>query len=165
MLEQIMTVAGNEQGSNYCSSCFRNGSYLSLAAPAAVWKPAASWNNSSLIWWWSTPPYPDEHGEAVARLAFRQGAAVILLVKAEHADAVWERIGKTGIYLIAKPFKRAVFLANTAVYWCAGGAYPAAASRTGPAQPSDSGRQPAQSGQAGADSGAEAVRTPGPPVY
>ena len=54
-------------------------------------------------------PLPDEHGEAVARLAWQKQADVILLVKQEHADAVYERIGKTGIYMIPKPLKKAVF--------------------------------------------------------
>lgn len=54
-------------------------------------------------------PLPDEQGEAIARLAFTNGAAVILLAKNEQMDAVWEQIRSTGIYLIPKPLKRAVF--------------------------------------------------------
>ncbi len=54
-------------------------------------------------------PLLDEHGEAIARIAYQQNAEVILLIKPEHADAVYERIGHTGIYMIPKPLKRAVF--------------------------------------------------------
>lgn len=54
-------------------------------------------------------PLSDEHGEVVARLAFAADAAVILLVKAEHVDAVWERVQEMGIYIITKPLKRAIF--------------------------------------------------------
>lgn len=54
-------------------------------------------------------PLPDEQGEAIAQLAFRNGAAVILLAKNEQIDVVWEQICSTGIYLVPKPLKRAVF--------------------------------------------------------
>ena len=54
-------------------------------------------------------PLPDEQGEAIARLAFANGAQVILLTKNEQIDIVWEQICSTGIYLIPKPLKRAVF--------------------------------------------------------
>ena len=55
-------------------------------------------------------PLTDEYGEGVARLAYQQGATVILLARTEHADAIRECIGKMGIYLLAKPVKRAIFL-------------------------------------------------------
>ncbi len=54
-------------------------------------------------------PLEDEHGEAVARLACGS-ADVILLTKSEQADAVRERIAETGVYLLTKPIKQAVFL-------------------------------------------------------
>lgn len=54
-------------------------------------------------------PLSDEHGEAIARMADQKDAAVILIVKPEHADAVRERIRQTGVYLIMKPLKRAIF--------------------------------------------------------
>ena len=110
MLEQIMTVAGNEQGQQLLQQLLQERQ-LSVACGASSGLEARrqlEQQQFDLVV--VNAPLSDEHGEAVARLAFRQGAAVILLVKAEQADAVWERIGKTGIYLIAKPFKRAVFL-------------------------------------------------------
>lgn len=55
-------------------------------------------------------PLSDEHGEAVARKAYDAGMMVMLLVKTEYADAVWERIRSTGIYMMPKPLKRTVFL-------------------------------------------------------
>lgn len=55
-------------------------------------------------------PLPDEHGEAVARLAYNLHSEVVLLIRPEHADAVRERVGKTGIHLISKPLKKAIFL-------------------------------------------------------
>lgn len=54
-------------------------------------------------------PLPDEHGEAIARLAYQKQMEVILLVKQEHVDAVYERIQKTGIYMISKPLKKSLF--------------------------------------------------------
>lgn len=55
-------------------------------------------------------PLSDELGVAIAKLAAQKNAAVILIVKAEHADVVREQIAHTGIYLITKPLKRAVFM-------------------------------------------------------
>jgi len=110
VLEQIMTVAGNEQGQQLLQQLLQE---LGLTACCCVDSGLAARRvleaqQFDLVV--VNTPLPDEHGEAVGRLAFRQGAAVILLVKAEHVDAVRERIGKTGIYMIAKPLKRAVFL-------------------------------------------------------
>ena len=55
-------------------------------------------------------PLSDEHGEAIARKAYAAGMMVLLLVRTEYADAVWERIRETGIYMVPKPLKRTVFL-------------------------------------------------------
>lgn len=110
MLERIMTVAGNEQGQQSLQQLLREmGLAASCCADSGLEaRRILEAQRFDLVV--VNTPLSDEHGEAVGRLAFRQGAAVILLVKAEHADAVWERIGKTGIYMMAKPLKRTVFL-------------------------------------------------------
>jgi len=53
-------------------------------------------------------PLADEYGDAVARAADAADATTLLLVKAEHADPVWEHIKQTDVCLLTKPFKRAM---------------------------------------------------------
>ncbi len=107
-MEHILAIAGTEQGQQqlqqllleqnfYVECCASNGLEARRLLDAQKFDLVVV-----------NTPLPDEHGEAVARLAYQNGATVILLVKAEHADAVWERIRKTGIHMIAKPLKRAV---------------------------------------------------------
>ena len=109
VLEQIMTVAGNEQGQRLLQQLLQEMRLSACCCAETGLEARRQLEKQQFDLVVVNAPLSDEHGEAVARLAFRQGAAVILLVKAEHVDAVWERIGKTGIYMIAKPLKRAVF--------------------------------------------------------
>lgn len=56
-------------------------------------------------------PLPDEFGHEFAQTAAQNSiAGVMLLVKAEIAGAVAERIEEDGVFVLAKPLSKAVFL-------------------------------------------------------
>lgn len=108
-MEYILTVSGSEQEQAVLQRLLQKMklSGIQQAATGLEARRLCKMTNFQLVV--INAPLPDEQGEAVARLAFASGAAVILLVKAEQIDAVWEQIRGTGIYLISKPLKRAVF--------------------------------------------------------
>lgn len=108
-MERILTVAGTEQGLALLQQLLEEqGLFVSDSADngASVRRLLEEQSYHLVV---INAPLADEHGEAIARMAYRQNADVILLVKPEHADAVYERIRDTGIYMIPKPLKRSVF--------------------------------------------------------
>ncbi len=111
-MKNILIVAGSEQGLQLLQQLLQEKD-LTISSSADSGSKARQLLESQqydlvII----NTPLIDEHGEAVARMAYQQNAEVILLAKAEHADAVYERIKHTGIYMIVKPLKRAVFFQN-----------------------------------------------------
>jgi len=54
-------------------------------------------------------PLEDEYGELIAKRAYVGHSDVMMIVKEEHADAVREKIQNTGILMLTKPLKKAVF--------------------------------------------------------
>lgn len=109
-MEQILTVAGTEQGMHLLQQLLQEkGLTITASADCGVEaRRLLEEQRFNLVI--VNAPLTDEHGEAIARMAHSKEADVILLVKPEHVDAVYERIGSTGIYMIPKPLKRAVFL-------------------------------------------------------
>ncbi len=108
-MEYILTVSGSEQEHEVLQRLLKkiklSGSYQAGTGLEA----RRMLNETTFQLVIVNTPLPDEQGEAVARLAFANGAQVILLVKNEQIDAVWEKICSTGVHLISKPLKRAVF--------------------------------------------------------
>ncbi len=108
-MERILTVAGNGQSLELLQQLLQEQG-LSVSdstdngAAARQLLEEQSYHLAVI-----SAPLTDEHGEAIARMAYRRGAEVILLIKPEHADAIYERIRDTGIYMIPKPLKKAVF--------------------------------------------------------
>lgn len=108
-MERILTVAGTRQGLELMQQLLEE---QELPVSACADSGAAArrlLEEQSYHLAVINAPLTDEHGEAVARMAYRNNTDVILLVKPEHADAVYERIRDTGIYMIPKPLKRSVF--------------------------------------------------------
>ena len=108
-MEQILTVAGTKQGLQLLQQLLQEqgmsvASSLDNGLEARRQLEAQRFDLVII-----NSPLPDEHGEAIARMAYKMHANVILMVKPEHIDAVYERIHTTGIYMIPKPLKRAVF--------------------------------------------------------
>ena len=108
-MEQILTVAGTKQGLQLLQQLLQEqGMSVSSSSDNGLEaRRLLEAQHFDLVI--INTPLPDEHGEAVARMADRMQADVILLVKPEHVDAVYERIQNTAIYMIPKPLKRAVF--------------------------------------------------------
>ena len=108
-MKQILTVAGSEQGLQLLKQLLEEqGMPVSGSADNGLDARRLLEEQQFDLVIISTP-LTDEHGEAVARMAYQKQAEVILLIKPEHADAVYERIRNTGIYMMPKPLKRAVF--------------------------------------------------------
>ncbi|MFR6289883.1 MAG: ANTAR domain-containing response regulator [Peptococcaceae bacterium] len=109
-MERILTVAASQQGQLLLQQLLQElplpGSQHASTGAAARKLLQEEQFDLVLI----NAPLSDEYGDLVAKLAFSKSAAVILLIKAEHIDAVREKIAQTGIYMIAKPLRRAVFL-------------------------------------------------------
>lgn len=110
MLEQIMTVAGGEQNQQRLQQLLQEAGLTVGCCAGTGLEARRKLEAQRFDLVVVNAPLTDEHGEAVAQLAFRQGAAVVLLVKAEQLDAVWNRIGRTGIYLVAKPLRKVMLL-------------------------------------------------------
>lgn len=109
-MERILTVAASQQGQLLLQQLLQElplpGSQHASTGAAARKLLQEEQFDLVLI----NAPLSDEYGDLVAKLAFSKSAAVILLIKTEHIDAVREKIAQTGIYMIAKPLRRAVFL-------------------------------------------------------
>ncbi len=108
-LSKILTVAGSEQGLQLLQQLLQEQNLLAVSNAESGREARQLLGQQAYDLAIINTPLADEHGEAVARFAYQQGAEVILLIKPEHADAVYERIKQTGIYMIPKPLKRAVF--------------------------------------------------------
>lgn len=108
-MERILTVAGTEQGLHLLQQLLQEQGLSVTASADNGLEARRLLEESAFNLVVLNAPLSDEHGEAIARLAYKNRAEVILLVKAEHVDGVYERIGNTGIYMIPKPLKRAVF--------------------------------------------------------
>ena len=109
-MEQILTVAGTEQGQQLLQQLLGEMGITKTVQANTGLDARRFLETQSFELAVISAPLTDEYGEGVARLAYQQGATVILLARTEHADAIRECIGKMGIYLLAKPVKRAIFL-------------------------------------------------------
>lgn len=108
-MERILTVAGTEQGLHLLQQLLQEQGLAVAASADNGLEARRLLEEGAFDFVVINAPLSDEHGEAIARMAYQKRAEVILLVKPEHADAVYERISSTGIYMISKPLKRAVF--------------------------------------------------------
>lgn len=108
-MERILTVAGTEQGLLLLQQLLQERGLTAAASVSHGAEARRLMEEQSFDFVVVNTPLADEHGEAVARMAYSKQMDVILLVKPEHVDAVYERISNTGIYMIPKPLKRAVF--------------------------------------------------------
>ena len=109
-MNHILIVSGNEQSQAQLQQMLHE---LQLATDAVVSSGLDArrmLENQAFDLVIINAPLTDEHGEAVARLAYSRHSEVILLIRPEHADAVRERVGSTGIHMISKPLKKAIFL-------------------------------------------------------
>lgn len=109
-MNHILVVSGNEQSQGQLQQMLHDLQLVTDATASNGLDARRLLENQAFDLVIVNAPLPDEHGEAVARLAYSLHAEVILLVRPEHADAVRERIGKTGIHMISKPLKKAIFL-------------------------------------------------------
>lgn len=109
-MEQVMVVSSTEQGKRLLLQLVAECGFTvsNVAQNGITARQVLESNQYDLVI--VNAPLSDEHGETVARLAEEKHATVILLVKPEYAEPVRERIKDTGIFLITKPLKRAVFL-------------------------------------------------------
>lgn len=108
-MEHILIISGSEQGRMLLQQLLQEMNFSDMQHASTGLEARKMIMVQQLDLVVVNTPLPDEHGEAVGKLAFSEDAAVILLVKSDYVDAVWERVQNTGIYIIEKPLKRAIF--------------------------------------------------------
>ena len=109
-MEHILIISGSEQGTRLIQQFLQEQSLMTNFCISTGLEARRLLTEQKFDLVIVNAPLADEHGEAVARIAYKAGAAVLLIVKAEQANVVWERIHTTGIYLVIKPLRKAIFL-------------------------------------------------------
>lgn len=138
-MERILTVAASQQGQLLLQQLLQElplpGSQHASTGAAARKLLQEEQFDLVLI----NAPLSDEYGDLVAKLAFSKSAAVILLIKAEHIDAVREKIAQIRHLYDSKTVETCCFSSAGTMYSAAGKKDAAAARRTGSSETADAG--------------------------
>ena len=114
----VLVVSAAEKLNTARSDLLPESHYLPVRFVSSVSAGKRAWNERSYDFVMINSPLPDDAGIRFAiDVANAKGAVVLLLVRAELHDDIYEKVVEHGVFTLAKPLSRPVF--TLALGWLA----------------------------------------------